>query len=100
MHRRAHERATGISFTLMRFQRSSIDAYRSSDAGPTVWRAEEDVENFRAALEWGQEKHVEENLRLAANYCIATGAPGLMSEGVEAAKNAVERARLLPPATR
>ena len=73
------------------------DAYRSSDAGPTVWRAEEDVENFRAAVEWGQEKHVEETCAWPRNYCIATGAPGLMSEGVEAAKNAVERARLLPP---
>ena len=60
--------------------------------------AKDEVENLRAALEWGLENHVEENVRLAANFCISASMLGILAEGVEWAKTAVERAKALPPA--
>jgi tetratricopeptide (TPR) repeat protein len=57
----------------------------------------DEVENFRAALEWGLENHPEENLRLAANFCVACSWEGYLVEGVEVVKTAVERAQALLP---
>jgi predicted ATPase len=64
---------------------------------PMVNRAEDEVENVRAALEWGLENHVEENVRLAANFCIVSMPLGILAEGLRVAKTAVERAKALPP---
>ena len=48
------------------------------------WSAErsDEVENLRAALEWGLENHIEENVRLAANFCIVSSLLGIIAEGV------------------
>lgn len=73
------------------------DIVRSSDAVPVVNRAEPEVDNFRAALEWGLENHVDENVRLAANFCTVFSLFGMNAEGVAAARTSVERARNLPP---
>ena len=72
------------------------DDFRFKNLLPMYKRAADEVENFRAALDWGLENHVEENLRLAANFCIATSVLGIPAEGVASANTAVERASSLP----
>ncbi|MDQ3006512.1 MAG: AAA family ATPase, partial [Chloroflexota bacterium] len=72
------------------------DAFRSENLSAMVRSAKDEVENFRAALEWGLENHVEENLRLAANFCIVSNILGFVAEGVTIAHDAVERAKTLP----
>ena len=57
----------------------------------------DEIENFRAALEWGLENHVEENVRLAANFCAASTMLSIPAEGVRMITVAVARARSLPP---
>jgi predicted ATPase/class 3 adenylate cyclase len=73
------------------------DSFRSENLLPMVSRANDEVENFRAALEWGLENHVEENVRLAGNFCIVSSLMGILAEGVETAGGAIKRARALPP---
>ena len=72
-------------------------AFRSENLVTMVSRAKDEVENFRAALEWGLENHVEENVRLAANFCTVASMLGMLGEGVIIANAAVERAKALPP---
>ena len=74
------------------------DGFRLENMPSVVNNAKDEVENLRAALEWGLENHVEENVRLAANFCISASMLGILAEGVEWAKTAVERAKTLPPA--
>jgi predicted ATPase/class 3 adenylate cyclase len=73
------------------------DAFRSADIFPLRERVDDEVENFRAALEWGLEKHVEETVRLAANFCVISSWMSNPAEGLEMAKSAIERAKSLPP---
>ncbi len=73
------------------------DMFRSADILPMINRANDEVENFRAALEWGLENHVEETIRLAANFCIISSMLGILAEGLAFAESAVERAKALPP---
>ena len=74
------------------------ESFRSKILLPMVSRSNEEVENMRAALEWGADNHVEENLRLAANFCVVSSLIGILGEGFEWAGRAVERAKALPPA--
>src|SRR5512135_450611 len=71
---------------------------QSSEASPLISQIEAEVENLRAAQEWGLENHAEENLQLAATFCALTSFYGIMTEGLNTAQTAVERARALPPA--
>jgi predicted ATPase/class 3 adenylate cyclase len=73
------------------------ETFRSPNVMPMLNSAEDEVENFRAALEWGLENHVEENVRLAANFCTTSTMLSIPAEGVEIVIAAVERARALPP---
>jgi predicted ATPase/class 3 adenylate cyclase len=73
------------------------DAFRSADIFPLRERVDDEVENFRAALEWGLEKHVEETVRLAANFCVISSWMSNPAEGVEMAELAIERVKTLPP---
>jgi predicted ATPase/class 3 adenylate cyclase len=73
------------------------DAFRSADMLAWANRAMDEAENFRAALDWGLENHVEDNLHLAANLCIVSGMMGSQVEGLAAVKSALERFRTLPP---
>jgi hypothetical protein len=73
------------------------DSFRSENLQPMVSRGMDEVENLRAAMEWGLENHMEENVRLAGNFCIVSSLIGILAEGVERAGNAVIRARALPP---
>ncbi|HXQ37996.1 MAG TPA: tetratricopeptide repeat protein, partial [Anaerolineales bacterium] len=57
---------------------------------------DDEVENFRAAFEWGLENHVEENIRLAANFCASSTTLSIPAEGVRIVTTAIERARTLP----
>ncbi|HEX9839655.1 MAG TPA: adenylate/guanylate cyclase domain-containing protein, partial [Anaerolineales bacterium] len=73
------------------------ETFRSSNVLPILDRVDDEVENFRAALEWGLENHVEENVRLAANFCTISSMLSVPAEGVTIVKTAVECARALPP---
>jgi len=72
------------------------DAFRLENLSAMVKRTKEEVENFRAALEWGLENHVEDGLRLAGNFCILSNILGFVAEGMRIAHDAVERAKALP----
>ncbi len=65
---------------------------------PMVSKANDEIENMRTALEWGLENHVEENLRLAANFCVVSSVIGVLGEGIEWTSRTIERAKTLPPA--
>jgi predicted ATPase len=72
------------------------DAFRS-EIRSMVNRVRDEAENLRAALEWGLEKHTEENVRLAGNFCIASSILGSNADGVTVVISALERAKALPP---
>ncbi len=74
------------------------EAYRSSDA--LAWRdkSEDDLENMRAALEWGMEHHTEVTLHLAANYCLISGSLVNAAEALRLLKSALDQVRSLAPA--
>jgi predicted ATPase/class 3 adenylate cyclase len=73
------------------------DAWRSYNTLPMLPRIKDEAENLRAALEWGLENHTEENVRLAANFCVISSLlAGALVEGVMVVKQAVERVRSLP----
>ena len=74
------------------------ETFRSSNVLPFLIRIDDEIENFRAALEWGLENHTEENVRLAANFCVTSTMLSLPAEGVAIVVAAVARARTLPPA--
>ena len=71
-------------------------AFRSSAI--SVWRdrADEEAENLRAALEWGLENHIEEAIRLAANFCLASDWLSNQTLGLTMVKSAIERVQSLP----
>ena len=73
------------------------DVFRSADMIDWRYRAEEEAENFRAALEWGLENHVEETVRLAGHFCTICSWLSKHSEGLALVKSALERAHSLPP---
>ena len=74
------------------------DTFRSSNILPILSRIDEEIENVRAALEWGSEHHAEENVRLAANFCVTSAMLSMPAEGVGILMAVTERARSLPPA--
>ncbi|MCX6059410.1 MAG: hypothetical protein NTW69_14815 [Chloroflexi bacterium] len=60
-------------------------------------RVDDELENLRAALEWGLEKHVENAVHLAGNFCIITGWMSNQTEGLALVKIAIEQTKSLPP---
>lgn len=81
-----------------RLSESLWDAFRGQEMRLVISTAKDELENLRAALEWGLDNHTEENLRLAANFCMVSSWLGILQEGVTAARAAVDRAKALPPA--
>ena len=73
------------------------EIFRSTDMIDWRHTAEEEAENFRAALEWGLENHVEEAVRLAGHYCTISSWLSRHSEGLALVKSALERVNSLPP---
>lgn len=65
---------------------------------PLVIKTLAETGNFRTAMEWGLENHVEANVPLAGNFCAFCWIAGTLTEGINAAGTALERARTLPPA--
>jgi predicted ATPase/class 3 adenylate cyclase len=74
------------------------DATRSAEI--LVWRdkADQEMENMRAALEWGLDHHAEEAVHLAANICVIAGWMGNQTDALAEVKLALGRIRSLPPA--
>lgn len=73
------------------------EAFRTSTV--SVWRdrADEESENLRAALEWGLENHIEEAVRLAANFCLISDWLSNQTLGLTLVESAIEKVRTLPP---
>ena len=73
------------------------EAFRSSSI--TIWRnrAEEEAENMRSALEWGMENHIEEAIRLAANYCLVSDWFSNQTLGLTMVISTIEKTQTLPP---
>jgi len=66
-----------------------------------TWRdqADDEIENLRTAVEWALDNHVERSIRLAANFCLATGWMGnRMDDGLQLCQSAIDQVRTLPPA--
>jgi len=66
----------------------------------SAWRdsADDETENLRAAAEWSLENHIEEAIRLAANFCLVTGWMGShQMEGLVLCRTAIDRVKSLPP---
>jgi hypothetical protein len=64
------------------------------------WRSQGDdeIENLRAAVEWAMDQYPEQAIRLAANFCLATGWMGNRAQdGLTLCRATVERVRSLPP---
>ena len=56
-----------------------------------------EVENLRAAFEWGLQNHVQEALDLAASMALTMSMMGSQLEGITILKLALEKFRALPP---
>jgi len=71
--------------------------FRSANAQHVRDKTQDDVENFRTALEWGMNHHEEDALNLATNFCLATSWFGMQTEGRVLLKSALEKMDALPP---
>lgn len=56
-----------------------------------------EMDNLRAALEWGLQNNLEEILNLAANIAMSLGISGGQLEGIAMLKVVLEKFRMLPP---
>lgn len=56
-----------------------------------------EMDNLRAALEWGLQNNLEETLNLAANIAMSLGISGGQLEGIAMLKLTLEKFRTLPP---
>jgi predicted ATPase/class 3 adenylate cyclase len=59
-------------------------------------RVDDELENLRAALEWALEKHVENAVHLAGNFCVITGWMSNQTEGLALVKTAIEQTKSFP----
>jgi predicted ATPase/class 3 adenylate cyclase len=75
------------------------NAFRSADMLHYRDRADDEAENFRAAIEWGLEKHVEQVVHLAGYYCVIAGWFSKQAEAIAFVQAAVDRLKLIPPVT-
>ncbi|MGE5463398.1 MAG: ATP-binding protein, partial [Syntrophothermus sp.] len=71
--------------------------FRSSDMIVWRYRAEDEAENFRAAIEWGMDSHLEQTLHLATHYCVFAGWMNKQAEGLALLQTVLDRVRSLPP---
>jgi predicted ATPase/class 3 adenylate cyclase len=78
---------------------SMWNAFRSAN-DQLAWRdkVDDELENLRAALEWGLENNIEDAVHLAANFCVVSGWISNIREGLPLVELAVERVKSLPPA--
>jgi hypothetical protein len=74
------------------------DVFRAENV--LSWRnqGDDEIENLRVAVEWALDQYPEQAIRLAANFCLATGWMGNRTQdGLTLCRAAVERVRSLPP---
>ena len=73
-------------------------AFRSQ-TDQMAWRdkVDDELENLRAALEWGLENKLEDAIHLAANFCIVSGWISGLLKDMTLVKSAVAQTRSLPP---
>ena len=97
--RRKHWRARDRHFLYYDNLAENIwDVFRTENV--LSWRdqGDDEIENLRTAVEWGLEKHPDQAVRLAANFCLATGWMGSrMEDGLSLCRSAIDRVRSLPP---
>jgi predicted ATPase/class 3 adenylate cyclase len=74
------------------------NVFRSADMIAWRDRAEDEAENFRAAIEWGLEQHTEGVVHLAGLYCIISSWISKQAEGLAFVQTSLERVKSLPPA--
>jgi len=74
------------------------NVFRSADMIAWRDRAEDEAENFRAAIEWGLEQHTEGVVHLAGLYCIISSWISKQAEGMAFVQTSLERVKSLPPA--
>jgi predicted ATPase/class 3 adenylate cyclase len=58
---------------------------------------QEEIENLRAAFEWGLQNQVQDALELASNMSMSISMMGGQLEGITLLKSAMEKFRALPP---
>ena len=77
---------------------SMWQAFRSQ-TDQLAWRdkVDDELENLRAALEWGLENKLEAVIHLAANFCIVSGWISGLSEDLTLVKSAIAQIKALPP---
>ena len=73
------------------------DVFRSADMVDWRNRADDEAENFRAAIEWGLAEHIEETVHFAGFYCVLSSWIGKQAEGVAFVQTALEKVKSLPP---
>ena len=73
------------------------DVFRLADMLNWRDRAEEESENFRAAIEWGLAEHVEQTVHLAGFYCVLSSWVSKQAEGIAFVQTALEKVKSLPP---
>jgi tetratricopeptide (TPR) repeat protein len=56
-----------------------------------------EVENLRAAFEWGLQNHVQDTLEIAASVAMSMAMAGGQVEGINMLKTSMEKFRTLPP---
>ncbi len=80
----------------LEFSEEIWEKLRATVIVDVVDQSKDEVDNLRTAIEWGLENHVEETVRLAANFCLVSSFHGLLAEGLTWAITAVERLKSLP----
>jgi predicted ATPase/class 3 adenylate cyclase len=72
------------------------NVFRSSDMIGWRHRADDEAENFRAAIEWGLDRYPEDTLHLAGYYCVISSWVNKQAEGVTLVQAALENVKALP----
>jgi len=73
------------------------DVFRSADMLDWRDRADDEAENFRAAIEWGLGEHIEETVHLAGFYCVLSSWISKQAEGIAFVQTVLEKVKALPP---
>jgi hypothetical protein len=73
------------------------NVFRSADMVDWRDRVDDEVENFRAAIEWGLGQHIEATVHLAGFYSILSSWISKQAEGIAFVQSALEKVSSLPP---
>jgi predicted ATPase len=73
------------------------EVFRTADMIGWRHRADDEAENFRAAIEWGLDRYPEQAIHLAGYYCVISSWVNKQAEGMALVQVALEKVRSLPP---